>query len=277
MDKRYNPKSYWENRLEKNFNLNGVGFPHFGKSYNEWLYKMRKKVLERFISKYKINVPNMRILDVGCGTGFYIDIWIKKGVRCLTGIDITSISVRELKNKYQTFNFYELDITSPTLINDISLYKEKFNIVTAFDILFHIVDDNKFEQAIKNLGLLCSSDGFILISDIFPQRRIYSHFHQKNRMLKYYTHILSKNGIEIIDRFPVFYLLGPPLDISNVFFQKIILYFWWERIVGNIERKTRLIGPLFFFIDSAMTRLFRESPSVEMIICQHYNDIEHCD
>lgn len=264
----YNPKEYWSKHLEENFSLNGVGFTQCGKSYNEYLYKMRKKVLERTISKHKIDVPNMRILDIGCGSGFYVDIWQQNGARYLTGIDITAISVKELSVKYSNFNFYEADITSPTLIQDLNLKEKSFDLITAFDVLFHMVDDDKFEQAIKNIAMMCSEDGLIFLTDIFPHKRPYVILHQKSRILDDYVQVLSKNGFKIIDRIPVHYLLFAPLDISCDLLQKILLRFWWGGIVRMVERKTHLLGHIFYKFDTVLTRLFKESPSTEMIICK---------
>ena len=199
---------------------------------------------------------------------FYVYIWQRKGVKLLVGIDITAISIRELSTKYPNFDFYEADITLPSLINTLPLDRRKFDVITAFDVLFHIVDDSKFEQAIKNINMLCSEDGLIFITDIFPHKRPYVIFHQKSRTLKNYVRVLSRNNIKIVDRIPVHYLLNAPLDISNKLFQKILLRIWWRGIVRIIERKTHLLGPIFFELDSILTRLFKESPSTEMIICK---------
>ena len=268
MKKVYNPKEYWQNHLEGNLSLSGVGFTQFGKSYNKCLYKMRKRVFERAILKYEIDVLDTKILDIGCGSGFYVDILKQKGAKHLTGIDITAISVIELSAKYPTFNFYEADITSPTLIHELPLKPGDFDLITAFDVLFHIVDDFEFIQAIKNVKMLCSKDGLIFITDIFPHKRPYIVFHQKSRVLKEYIQLLADNEIEIIDRMPVHYLLSAPLDISNGLLQKILLRIYWDRIIRVIERKTHLLGPIFLGIDSILTRLFKESPSTEMIICR---------
>lgn len=266
--KAYNPRKYWSERLEEDFSLKGVGFDSFGKSYNEWLYKMSKKNLERIIQKSQIHAQHKRVLDIGCGTGFYVDIWHEQGVKYLTGIDITNISVRQLSSKYPKFNFYEADITSPTLIDDIPLKKRSFDIITAFDVLFHIVDDDKFEQAIKNIKLLCSNNGLILITDIFPHKRPYIIVHQKSRTLEDYVRVLSRSGIKIIDRVPINYFLSAPLDISNGLLQRILLLFWWQVFVRIVERTTHLLGPIFFKIDSVLVESLKESPSKEMIICK---------
>jgi len=205
---------------------------------------------------------------MGCGSGFYEDIWLSKGAKDLNGIDITAISVRELSAKYPSFNFYEADITSLTLIQDLKLKEKSFDIITAFDVLFHIVDDNKFEQAIKNIGMLCSEDGLIFMTDFFPHKRPYIIFHVNSRLLRHYLQVLSRNGIKIVDRMPVHYLLSAPFDVSNGLLQKILLRFWWGIIAKMIERTTHLLGPIFFILDSLLTRVFTESPAIEMIICK---------
>jgi len=264
----YSAKEYWSKHLEENFSLSGVGFTQFGKGYNIWIYRMRKKVLERVISKYKIDISNAKILDIGCGSGFYVDILWRKGVKSLVGIDITAISTRELSAKYPNFDFYEADITSPTLINAFPLNRRKFDVIIGFDVLYHIVDDTKFEQGIKNIRLLCSKNGFIFINDLFPHKVPYALFHVKHRLLGDYVRVLSKNGIRILDRMPIQFLLEAPIDISNELLRRVLLRFWWGEIVRVVERKTHLLGPIFFGLDSILTKLFRESPSAEMIVCK---------
>lgn len=265
--KVYNAKKYWSKHLKGKLSLSGVGFTGFGESYNEYMYQMKRIVLERAISKYNFDISSMRILDIGCGSGFYVDMWQQKGVKYLTGLDITAISVEELSSKYPNFNFFEADITSPTLITDLNFEKNSFDIITAFDVLFHIVDDDKFEQAIKNIRMLCSEHGYIFITDLFPHIRPYVLSHQKSRLLKDYVQILEHNGIEITDRTPVHYLMNAPLDISSGLLQKVLLYFWWARIARIVERSTHLLGPIFAKLDSVLTKIVKESPSTEMIIC----------
>ena len=51
-----NPADYWENRLKKNYGLDGTGFIGLGISYNRWMYKIRRQVVIR----------EVRSLDVDC-------------------------------------------------------------------------------------------------------------------------------------------------------------------------------------------------------------------
>ena len=262
----YNPREYWESRLKRDFTLEGVGFDSFSKSFNRWLYKGAKHSLESVIQKGLISPRGNSVLDIGCGTGFYIDVWRNCNIDSLIGIDIAPMSIYALRRKYREFAFWEADITSKTLLADCPL--GTFDIVTTCSVLLHIVDDDKFEQAIKNIKSLLADDGMILITDIFPHKRAYILPHQKSRTLSDYEKVLGDNGLEIVNRIPVHYLLNAPLDISNGFIQKLVLLFWWKMFVGGVEKATHLLAPILYGIDSILTQVCSESPTTEMMICR---------
>jgi 2-polyprenyl-3-methyl-5-hydroxy-6-metoxy-1,4-benzoquinol methylase len=138
---------YWESRLNEAFNLHGTGFIGLGRHYNNWMYKIRRDVVLRKMKALQIDFTNVSVLDIGSGVGFFIDIWKGLGARVI-GTDLTDVAVKNLKLKYPTDEFYTFDIG-----NDLheSLENRKVDIVSAFDVLFHIVDDNRYEKAIKNI------------------------------------------------------------------------------------------------------------------------------
>jgi len=100
---------------------------------------------------------NLLILDVGCGTGFFVDFYFKRGAKEITGIDITKTSISMLKEKYPAYNFYVADISD---LNYPVKLKEKFDIINAFDVLYHITDDSKFEMAMHNISSLCAGGSY---------------------------------------------------------------------------------------------------------------------
>ena len=71
--RKFNPKNYWETRLRKYFDLQGVGYLRLGNSFNNWAYKVRRHVFIRRMNTTGINFSKVDVLDVGSGTGFYID------------------------------------------------------------------------------------------------------------------------------------------------------------------------------------------------------------
>ena len=260
--KTYNPEKYWDGRFRKGFNLEAVGFDSFGKSFNRQQYRMKRKVLEKIVTSHIKCLGNRHVLDIGCGTGFYVDAWKEWGIKNLVGIDIASQGIKRLSKRFPLYKFYKSDISSPTLVGS------KFEIITVFDVLYHIVDDKKFEQAIKNIRKLCADNALILITDIFPHKRPYILKHQKSRTLENYEQVLQRNGIEIVSRVPVHCLLNAPLDVSNSWLQWVALSVWWKLVVGGMQKLTHLPGFIFYMVDTLLLGFMKESISTEMMVCR---------
>jgi len=77
---KFSPKRYWENRLAVNFNPKGVGDIGLSESYNEFLYRIRASDFRQTIKDIPLNMVSIDVLDIGSGTGFYINQWLKAGV-----------------------------------------------------------------------------------------------------------------------------------------------------------------------------------------------------
>ena len=92
---------------------------------------------------------NFVVLDIGCGTGFFIDRW-KSGVKRIVGIDITQVAVEKLRRQYPYVELHQMDIGDGA----VGLSRNTFDAVSAFDVLYHIVDDAKYFAALGNIDSL---------------------------------------------------------------------------------------------------------------------------
>jgi len=197
----YQAKEYWERRFGARFSLSAAGHQGFSERYNRYLYKLKKRSLEAALRRYGIKIEGRSVLDVGCGTGFFVDYYTRKKSN-VTGIDITDISVRILRAKFPSCTFVRADIGSP----DIGL-KETFDIINVFDVLYHIVDDNAFERAIGNIGERCKQGGWILLTDALDPEKSVSE-HVRYRDIETYSLSLGRAGIDIVGLIPVFRLMS---------------------------------------------------------------------
>jgi ubiquinone/menaquinone biosynthesis C-methylase UbiE len=273
---KYIPQKYWEKRLSKNFSLTGVGHSRFGLEYNVWLYRARLSVLRRLLKEKKINCSGRKLLDIGVGTGFYINFWEKLGVKHITGIDITTKAVSELKKRYPNYRFIKADVSKAGFLP----INEKFDIVTAFDILFHIVKQDEFEQAIKNLKKLCHRNTIILVMDNFLKECKPSRGHENDRTLKYYKNILSSNGIEIEGVRPIFYLMNTPIDIERIngnLLKYFVIVAW--RMNTKVTRCLKKLGMLgrcvaycwaltLYCIDRVILKCTSVGPSTKLLLAK---------
>ncbi len=117
----FNMQDYWAHRLENDFSLSSIGYKGLGIKYNIWLYRKRAKVLNNVIKDYLNISENTRIIELGVGSGFYINLWQKKGVKKFIGVDITEQSVKTLSKIYPHYNFQKYDISSEIFISIINM------------------------------------------------------------------------------------------------------------------------------------------------------------
>jgi SAM-dependent methyltransferase len=261
MEKNGEIKDYWEKRLNDNFGLHGTGFIGLGKKYNSWMYKVRKHVFLKKLSRLNICYGDINVLDIGSGSGFYIGIWNGLGVKKITGCDLTAVAVRNLKASFPNNTFYELDISE-----DVIPIPEKFDIITAFDMLFHIVDDNKYSKAIENIYSLLKPGGLFIFSENFMHKNPNNNKYQTSRSLNDLEQIIKGCGFSILNRSPMFFFMNAPVDSDSVFFKKS-----WRLITKAVQRGESLgslLGFILFPIEILMTSLKKEGPSTEIMICK---------
>lgn len=260
---RYDPDTYWERLLSEDFSLTGVGYQGLGKNYNMWLYRARTRIMEWFLGKYPLDLDSLRILDIGCGTGFYVEFWRRKGARYVTGVDLTRKSVTELSRKYREYNFYQKDIGERRIE-----LGGPFDLITAFDVLFHIVSEDRFENAIRNMSLLAQQGSLVLISDNFVGKARPAGLTQAHRTRDRFMQVLGENGIEILELRPIFYLMNGPIDISNDAILEKYSRMWGVimSLTKRSERFGAMMGRLLYAVDGVLIRLLRDSITTELLV-----------
>jgi SAM-dependent methyltransferase len=261
---KFSPKNYWENRLEVNFNLKGVGDIGLSESYNEFLYRVRASAFRQTIKDVPLDNASTNVLDVGSGTGFYVNQWIKVGIENLIGSDLTDTAVSKLKSKYPYLEFYQLDIGIP--LTD-KLKVKKFDVITAFDMLFHIVDDDCYEQAFRNFAKIIKPGGYLIFSDNLMQPDQGIHLeHQVSRSEEDVFELMRENGFSLNKTIPMFVLMNDPVRSGNRIMKKLFSYIYAFASKGELNGK--LLGGLLYPIEILLLKLFKRGPSTEIFVWQ---------
>jgi SAM-dependent methyltransferase len=258
----FSPNQYWEDRLSGDFSLRGVGYSLLGTQYNKWLYRLRDRVLRRALAIPQVHLSNVDVIDVGSGTGFYIDFWRRTHARSVSGCDLTETSVSRLRAEFPDHNFYQLDIGAdlPTELAG------KFDVVSAFDILFHIVDEARYEKAFHNFSLMLRPGGLLCFSEIYLHRETDRRVHVVFHSLSHIERLLSKSGFEILVRRPFFVVMNEPVDTQGA-----VLSFLWKLIMYPV-RKSEMLGWLWgaalYQVELLLTKLLKEGPTTKIIVCR---------
>lgn len=258
------PKNYWEDRLKKQTGLVGVGYARLGRNFNLWMYEVRWRVFRKEVSALR-DWSQASVLDVGSGTGFYIDCWEALEVGKIAGVDLTQVAVEGLRERFPRHTFYELDIANP---DSVSVLPERYDGISMMDVLYHITDDTDYERAIHNLYELLKPGGYFIFCDflLHDENPAQPQAHVRRRPLKQVERVLRSTGFVIQKRAPLFVLMNQPVDSHNP-----LLQFYWKAfsfVISKSEILGQIFGMLLYPLELALIAGRREGPSTEIVICK---------
>lgn len=254
----FDPGQYWQARLERDYSLAGVGWLGLSEPFNRWMYAVRRSVFRRAV-RGLFDPRDARVLDVGCGTGFYVELWKELGVRDITGCDLTAVAVERLRASFPEARFEQLDISaSPELDGP-------YDAVSAMDVLYHIVDDERYAKALRNLGDLVVPGGHLVLTENLLHGEALRTSHQVSRSLDDIARLLEDAGLEIVRRRPVFVLMNTPVDSTNRFLKVL---FPRIQLLARGRSTGWLAGAALLPVELVLTRFFREGPTTEIVVCR---------
>jgi len=273
--KSYNPHAFWEAVLKNNSDLSGVGHPPLG-FYNRIAYRFRLRALKRAIKfAFPSGLPtNSKVFEAGFGVGFYLGYWRELGLTRVTGIDISDSAVNRAKRHFPENILRQQDLSEPFVDES-----ESFDLVTAIDVLYHIVDDARWEAALVNLCELPKKGGFLFITDKFPDQGAFTAVaHVRRRSREMYEKALTGGGVAILWQGPVFALMDDPITkLSMPLFSRFLALQW--RLVSKAIRLfgfspilrdgvALLLGSTQYPAELALLKCLNTTPNLEIIVAQ---------
>ncbi len=257
-------RAYWNERLCRQWGPQGVGSAHITREFNAWRYRIRRIVFRRLVRRLALDPGAPSALDVGCGTGFYLEQWRALGVGRMAGLDISDWAVTQLAQSYPHASFYRANIGGA----DLSLPAEAFDVVTALDVLVHLVDDASYRRALENLYRSLKPDGYLLYSDAFfhgPDKQFEDYW--RGRSLAGVTAAVEATGFEVVFRVPMSVLMAAPTDTRHRARNERI----WEVIMAQVRRREWigfLFGALLYPLELLLVCTLKESPAIEIMVCR---------
>lgn len=254
------PRAYWEQRLNAEYSLAGVGYIGLGEGFNRWGYRARRRVFLRTV-RPRVRT-GMRVLDLGSGTGFYLDLWRELGAGSIVGSDITDVAVTRLAQRHPDLELVRFDAAD----DDLPWSEQSFDAISAMDVLFHVVDDERFERALRNARRLLRPGGVLVFSDLFVHGEPWRAPHQAIRSLTQIAAAVGAAGLELELRRPMLVLLNAPVDSSS----RLLRGLWTglRRAALRGEALGGAVGAALYPLEVALAALLREGPSTEIAVCR---------
>lgn len=181
-------RAYWDTRhgAEDDLRSGGnIGMSHAG---NELIYALRVARLIEVTEYESAPTAPLRVLDAGCGKGYFSRALASFGHE-VDGIDTSEHAVAEcvrLADERQSFAVSALvDWRPPKL----------YDVVVCVDVLFHILNDQEWEESVRNLSHLVRLGGRLVLADhAGDEDRVWAR-HQKTRAGSRYKALLAELGL----------------------------------------------------------------------------------
>ena len=226
----FDPAEYWEQRLSDRYSLGSTGWSSLGEAFNRWSYVARGVVFRRLIRDVLGDVDATRVLDVGSGTGFYLNQWRRMGVHDFTGSDLTSAAVEQLRQRFPGSEMHRLDIGDPRL----PPVGAPYDAISAMDVLYHVVDDARYARALINLAKLLKPGGWLIFTENLVKVR-HAGEHQVSRTEHDVRAALMDAGLVVVHERPMFFLMNTPVSSRSR-----LLYWWWNLLCRVVRRDERI-------------------------------------
>jgi SAM-dependent methyltransferase len=245
----YEPARYWRELLSTSFNLTGVGLVGKSQAFNNWGYRARRSAARSLVPE----ACELRVLDVGSGTGHWVAFWHTLGAARVAGVDLTAVSVRNLRQRFPEDRFEEADITNSVPIEG------PFELISAMDVLLHVVDEAGFHRALTNLRSVAAAGSRLLILEPLTfgrPRPMAPGAHSRTRSLAEVTSALESSGWRLEKVRPATWLLSNPVEMQpRAGFIGFQLVWSVVSLAARWEPTGQLVGALLYPIDRLLCRL----------------------
>jgi SAM-dependent methyltransferase len=160
----YDASRYWHDRFARSGrSLQGAGDEGLSQTDNEREYEIARQTFRKLVESNDIDFAVGRTLEVGCGTGFYTRQIVDLGSREFVAYDITDVLFPELRAELPQGEFRKADVTETPIDGT-------FDRGVMIDVLQHVVNDDRFVQAVQNVAGALKPDAPFLVGPVPAQK-----------------------------------------------------------------------------------------------------------
>jgi SAM-dependent methyltransferase len=161
-----------------------------------WYYRARWRAIDTLIQRYvRTNQAELRILDVGCGTGGTSHLLGRHGP--VTGIEPSGLAIELLRSAYSELSVVQGGVADlPSLVP-----LRSFDLATVLGVLYHrsVADP---QQALRNVAAVLRDDGWLIWAECVYPCLARQHDEFVNCQHRFYPRemhrLLQSSGFEVV-------------------------------------------------------------------------------
>lgn len=167
-------KSFSSNELSDRITVGPAVIP----LHSKYHYNAVENSLIRYFVLNQLK-QNPSVLDIGSGAGHWLDFYLNTfHASFVCGLEIAKTCAESLQKKYAGIDNVSIvygDISSESFALD-----RKFDVINAIGVIFHIVDDASWQQALTNMRNHLTDGGIIVVGGEFGLITQNVQFHSKD-------------------------------------------------------------------------------------------------
>jgi SAM-dependent methyltransferase len=209
-----NVLDYWRDTVAgaSSDDVDEVGHPDMGRTWNAWAYRLRKRAVVEELERLGVLRRDPSVFEAAYGVGYYLELWRTIGCKRVAGMDISERAHRSCSARFPEFELHLGALQGLGRTAGWENLKGSFDVATAIDVLYHIVDDDNAAAAVAALADIVRPGGTLIITDkvtglrdVYPESDIVT-----RRPVSWYAGILQARGFTLAETRPIFWCMDPP-------------------------------------------------------------------
>lgn len=143
----YDPNTYWNEEFYKT----GVSDSKtlaaadlYDDSITKYHYASIELLIHRMCIEDQYTFKEKSVLDVGAGSGHWVNFYLQNGASHVTAIDLSEKSCQEIKHRFSDKNVKVKNCNALDVDGS-------FDVVNAIGVMFHIINEDNWAESIKHL------------------------------------------------------------------------------------------------------------------------------
>ena len=187
----YDAARYWEDRFRRRGpSLASVGDEGMNESEIGAAYAAQAGEIFAMLERAGIELAAARVLEIGCGNGYYAECLRERGVTRYQGLDITDAFFPLLRERFPGYAYTQADICTDQVAG-------AFGVVLMIDVIEHIVTEAKFAAALANVDAMMARGAVLVLAPVASSGRrslFYVRFWSEAEVLR------ALPGFEVVER-----------------------------------------------------------------------------